>query len=283
MNERNEVGMQAEFWNDAGGRMWVENIERTHALLKPLGDALLERVAPQPGEAVLDVGCGGGLNSIELARRVGETGRVVAVDVSEIILDYARAQENLPANLEFVRADAATEIFRAAGFDLLFSRFGVMFFEDPIAAFRNMRANLRGGGRLVFQCWQVRERNPWLSIPMQAAFEILTPPDEMMDPRAPGPFSFADRDWVEEILQSAGFAEVQVEDLVLEMSMGSLEEAVAYSTRFGPAVEAFKAASDADRAAAEQAIRSAFQPLVRDGVVVGTASTWIVTANNPGE
>jgi len=279
MNERTEVGMQSEFWNEAGGRMWIDNIEQTHALLQPLGDALLVRAAPKTSEAVLDVGCGGGLNSIEIARLVGESGSVCGVDVSELILNYARSQPGLPGNLEFACVDAAKENFGGERFDLLFSRFGVMFFEDPKAAFANLRKSLRPGGRLTFQCWQAPQKNPWLSCPMQAAFEVLPAPAAASDPRAPGPFAFAEDNWIREILTDAGFTNVEIENLEIDMPMGTLEEAVAYSMRFGPAVEALNEASADERQLVERGIRAAYEPFAGDEGVIGPTATWIVTAD----
>ena len=279
MSERNEVGMQAEFWNEAGGRMWVDNITQTHALLQPLGDALMSIAAPQAGEAVLDIGCGGGLNSLEIARVVGQEGYVRGVDVSEIILDYARNQAGVPDHLEFTCDDAAVEDYGNARFDLLFSRFGVMFFNDPTAAFANLIRSLRSGGRLAFLCWQAPQKNPWLSCPMQAAFEILTPPEAAADPRAPGPFAFADDQWIREILSDAGFADVAVEGLEIDMPMGTLEDAVSYSMRFGPAVEALNQANEEERRAVEAGIRAAFEPFVSDGEVIGPTATWLVTGS----
>ena len=279
MNKQTEVGMQSEFWNEAGGRMWVDNIERTHALLQPLGEALMSRAAPGEGEQVLDIGCGGGLNSMEIAVLVGETGYVCGVDVSEMIVDHARAQPNLPGHLQFTCVDAAVEDFGDARFDLLFSRFGVMFFEDPKAAFANLRKALQPEGRLAFLCWQAPQKNPWLSCPMQAAFSILEPPEAAADPRAPGPFAFAEDSWITEILTDAGFADVEVENLEMDMPMGSLDDAVDYSMRFGPAVEALNQADDDERQAVSQAIRAAFAPFTSGDVVIGPTATWLVTAN----
>ena len=173
MSDRSETGMQSEFWNEAGGRMWVDNIEQTHQLIQPLGEALLAAAAPQAGELVLDIGCGGGLNSLELARAVGERGYVRGVDVSEIILDYARAQPDLPGNLEFTCDDAALEDYGEGRFDLLFSRFGVMFFEAPKTAFANLRRSLKQDGRLVFLCWQAPQKNPWLKNPPWMALPFV--------------------------------------------------------------------------------------------------------------
>ncbi len=275
---RQEIGLQAEFWNEAGGKMWVDNIEQTHALLKPLGDVIQDRAAVCEGESVLDIGCGGGLNSVELAARVGPAGHVLGVDVSEPILDYARAQPDMPPNLEFLCADAATEDLGSASFDLLFSRFGVMFFDNPKAAFTSLRGTLKPGGRLAFICWQAPALNTWLSVPMAAIFEVVPPPEPQPDPRAPGPFAFAEEAWVREILDDAGYADIAIESLELDMPMGARDDAVSYMMRFGPAVELLAQADENQRNEVERRICDAFTPFTREGVVTGPTATWIVTA-----
>ena len=276
---RQEIGLQAEFWNEAGGKMWVDNIEQTHALLKPLGDAIQDRAAVCEGESVLDIGCGGGLNSVELAARAGPAGHVLGVDVSEPILDYARAQPELPPNLEFLCADAATEDLGSASFDLLFSRFGVMFFDNPKAAFTSLRGTLKPGGRLAFICWQAPALNTWLSVPMAAIFEVVPPTEPQPDPRTPGPFAFAEEAWVREILDVAGYADIAIESLELDMPMGAMDDAVSYMMRFGPAVELLAQADENQRKEVERRIRDAFTPFTREGVVTGPTATWIVTAS----
>jgi ubiquinone/menaquinone biosynthesis C-methylase UbiE len=276
---KTEIGLQTEFWNEAGGKMWVDNIERTHALLKPLGDVIQDHAAVCKGESVLDVGCGGGLNSVELAVRVGPAGHVLGVDVSETILDCARAQPDLPPNLEFLCADAASEDLGSARFDLLFSRFGVMFFDNPKAAFTTLRGTLKPGGRLAFLCWQAPALNSWLSQPMAAIFEVLPPPEPQPDPRAPGPFAFAEAAWVREILDDAGYQDIEIESLELDMPMGAVDEAVSYMMRFGPAVELLAQADENQRNEVESRIRDAFLPFTREGLVTGPTATWIVTAS----
>src|SRR5262249_38336345 len=149
---------------------------------------------------VLDVGCGCGDSTVDLARRVAPDGTVVGMDISAVMLERARqtAREQ-GVNARFEHADAQTHAFAPASFDVLFSRFGVMFFADPTAAFANLRSALRPGGKLAFVCWQSLAENPWMLVPLGAAFQIIPPPP-MPAPDAPGPFAFADQSRVRSIL-----------------------------------------------------------------------------------
>jgi SAM-dependent methyltransferase len=189
------------YWNSAGGRRWVERQQSQDIVLGPILQATLERAELRQGERVVDIGCGTGASSIALAERIGLSGQVLGVDVSAPML--ACAAERLPpgAPIKFVRADATTYRFESAAFDLLFSRFGVMFFAEPARAFANLRAALKPSGRLAFACWRKFDENPWLQVPLRcyrgleglfdpAALEHV-PPLPRPDPEDPGPFSFA--------------------------------------------------------------------------------------------
>ena len=281
MNDSQSSGNEAEFWNNAGGNMWVSNMERTHELLHPLWQELLQRATPTAGETVLDVGCGGGVTSAELAARVAPGGSVVGVDVSAMILERAKAQPSMPDNLRFELADAGTTDLGESYYDLICSRFGIMFFEDPKSAFANLRAALKPSGRLVAMCWQAPGDNPWISRPVKATAKILPGPDERPDPRAPGPFAFADPAWVEEILHAAGFIAVNLEPVEMQMPMGSMDAAVAYMMRMGPSAEAVANATDEQRAAIEAAIREAFANYDSPQGVMAPCATWIISAK-PG-
>ena len=195
---------QREYWNEQAGPTWVRNQERLDAQIQPWGELALNALAAAPGEAVLDVGCGCGATSLALAAQVGPEGRVVGLDLSGPML--ARARERAAAegraNVSFLQADAQTHAF-APEFDALFSRFGVMFFDDPPAAFANLAGALRPGGRLSFACWQGREQNGWVSIPMAALIgEVELPPPPAPD--APGPFALGDPDRLRALLEGAG-------------------------------------------------------------------------------
>src|SRR6185369_15072156 len=191
----------------------------------------MDAAAVAAGERVLDVGCGCGSTTIELARRAGPTGHVVGADISGPMLADARARTAAAGlgNVELVHADAQTHAFPPSAFDLVFSRFGVMFFADPTAAFANLRGALRPGGRLAFVCWRSLPENPWMAVPLMAALQHLPPPT-IPGPEDPGPFSFADRGRVERILGGAGWSDVTVTPLdeTLTLPGGEIPQTVGF-------------------------------------------------------
>jgi SAM-dependent methyltransferase len=187
------------------------------------------------------------------------------------------------AQVRFEQADAQTHRFEPAAFDVLFSRFGVMFFADPAVAFANLRAALRPGGRLAFVCWQGIQDNPWMLVPMTAALQHLPPPP-ILDPGAPGPFAFADPARVEGILTTAGFGDVALDVLHETLTVGgttSLDAAVDFVLRLGPTSRALQAADPALRAVVSTAVRDALAPYHTDGGVRMPSGAWLVTARNP--
>jgi SAM-dependent methyltransferase len=209
------------YWNSAGGRRWVERQESQDIVLGPILQATLEPAQVRPGERVVDIGCGTGASSIALADRVGPSGQVVGVDVSAPML--ARAAERLPPGspVKLVHADAATYRFESSAFDLLFSRFGVMFFAEPARAFANLRTALNPSGRLAFACWRRFDENPWLKVPLRAALEHV-PPLPRPGLEDPGPFSFGSEQRVHRILADAGLRSVALEprDFDLDIACG---------------------------------------------------------------
>jgi SAM-dependent methyltransferase len=182
---------QLAFWNGAGGHTWVARQTHTDIILRPVSEALLHLAAPRVGERVLDVGCGCGASTLELARAVGPSGRVTALDISGPMLAEGRARAAAAgiANVDWRQADATTVALE--GFDLLVSNFGVMFFGDPVAAFAHMRSAANPGARMAFVCWRSLIENPWMGVPMQAVSPHI-PPRPKADPQAPGMFAFAD-------------------------------------------------------------------------------------------
>lgn len=273
---------QMQYWNEQAGPRWVRMQERLDAQIESLGLAALQRADIKPGEHVLDVGCGCGQTALELAERVGPHGAVVGIDLSQPML--ARARERQRArhleNLTFLHADAQTHAFEPERFNLIYSRFGVMFFDDPPAAFRNLRTALRPDGRLYFLCWQALDRNDWVRIPLKAVAQhrALPPPPAV---GTPGPFALADPDRVRRILEAGGFTNVRLDPYETELSLGgarNVDDAVAFLLEIGPISALLRDADAAVRARVAQEIRTAPLPYTNpDGVrLQGTA--WIVSA-----
>ena len=268
------------FWKEEGGDKWVENIDLLENQLAPLDDILLNRCAVQEGEVILDIGCGGGVTCTALAAQTGASGRVLGVDISRPILEVAKQRYRDILNLEYRLADAGSEDLGRAGYDLVVSRFGVMFFRQPLEAFRNIRGFLKPDGRLVFLCWRTLEENPWMTVPAEAAFTVLPRPEPPAepDPDAPGPFSLGDRDRLEALLEGAGYQGVRLEAVDIGMQLGSLEEAGHMATQIGPAAKPIQEVADGDRAAAIKHIEKALQAYDTPQGVVVPGACWVVTA-----
>jgi SAM-dependent methyltransferase len=270
---------QITYWNSRAGETWAAMQKRIDAQIEPLGVRAIERLAPHHGEKVLDIGCGCGTTTLELARRVGTSGHVTAADISRPMLDVARraAGEARAENIAFIEADAQIYAFGADSFDALFSRFGVMFFSDPVAAFKNLHAALKpGSGRLVFVCWRKLPENPWMATPVKAAMQHL-PPQPPADPQAPGPFAFADAERVTRILAEAGFADVAVTPHDQQVELGMLEQAVEHCTRVGPLSRLLTENPDAVDPVIDT-LRETLRDFETEGVVRMDAGVWIVSA-----
>lgn len=242
----------------------------------------MEAAGVHPGDRVLDVGCGCGGSSVELARRVGQAGTVRGVDVADVMLARAteRAREAGLRNVTFTAADASTHPFDTGAVDVVYSRFGVMFFADPPAAFANIRRALVPGGRLAFVCWQAPEHNPWLTRPMAALAQALPmPPPPPQD--APGPFAFADQERVRTILQRAGFRDVACRAYRDTITLGAttdLDGAVEFTLQLGPAARMLREQGPEVRPTAARIIREALAPLHTAEGVRLPALASIVTA-----
>lgn len=276
---------QIEYWNEISGARWVEMNDVIDAQLVPIGEAALARADVAPGQRVLDIGCGCGQTTLQLAERVGPTGEVVGLDISAVMLDRAR-ERALEAGLENVRfldADAQTASFDG-DFDLVFSRFGVMFFASPEAAFRNILTALRPGGRLVCVTWQPLPKNEWMFVPLQATAKILPPDGPPPDPTAPGPFALADSARFDAILSAAGFENPKHESLERDLLVGggrSLDETTVFVSQLGPSGAALRDATPALRAQVIDAVRAALEPYSDGQGVRMRAAAWIVTAERP--
>jgi SAM-dependent methyltransferase len=269
---------QIAYWNDAAGQTWAELQDLLDVQTEPLGRAVIAALAPRPGEFVLDVGCGCGQTSLTLAERVRPDGGVVGVDISQPMLAVARERAKAAPQVSFVEADAQTFAFEPGAFDAIHSRFGVMFFEDPAAAFANLRAALKPGGRLGFVCWRPIAENPIMSLPMAAAARHVPAPPPP-EPGAPGPFAFADPERVRAILSGAGFTDIAIAPQDLPAGGNSVEDALRLSLRVGPLGRQLREHPEG-REGAVAAIRAALSEHQIDGRVFLPSATWIVTAHN---
>ena len=272
---------QIESWDGPGGEKWVAQADRYDRINGPFNAHILKAIDPQPGQRALDVGCGNGALTLDVAARVAP-GEVVGLDISGPMLSFAtkRAAEAGVDNVRFEKGDAQVHDLAdaAEGFDILVSRFGVMFFEDPVAAFSNLARFLRPGARVAFTCWQEMLANDWIMTPVGAVLEHVPIP-ELGPPGQPGPFAFAERDKVETLLSSAGFADVALEDLKIPLLVGDdADDAVSFlrSTEIATTLLGDVDAETAERAWAS--VHKALEQHASDDGVRLRGAAWLVTA-----
>jgi len=269
---------QAAYWTENAGPTWVKLQAQLDEQLASLSAAAIAALDPKPGERLIDVGCGCGDTTLELARRVGPTGHVLGADISAPMLAVAKARAAAAGltQASFVEADAQTYAFEPA--DGVFSRFGVMFFAGPVAAFANLRRALRPGGRVAFVCWRAMAENPVMTAPLAAILPLLPEPPPAPPPEAPGPFAFADGDRLQRILSDAGFTNIRIEPHDEAIGWRDLDTAVTLALNMGP-VGAIARTNPDLLPRLEPAVRGALETYAGpDGVRVPSA-TWIVSAS----
>jgi SAM-dependent methyltransferase len=269
---------QIAYWNGPTGEKWAKYQSEMDRNLADATAGLLKLAAPQPGERVLDVGCGAGETSWRIAEMVGPGGAVLGVDISQPLLAQARGRAHAK-NVRFEEADASVCPFKP-DYDLIFSRFGVMFFDDPAAAFANIRKAAAREARLAFVCWRPVQENEWTMLPMAAAKPLL-PEQPPADPNAPGPFAFADRERTRGILAKAGFRDIAIEPFDGQMRLGTSPEhaALMLTSLMGPASRALKNVDEETRTKARDAIAkdmAAFQGSAPE--IAPSTACWLVTA-----
>ena len=272
---------QIEYWNGEAGQKWAQNDTHFERSIGTLNAPLLERARAAGARRALDIGCGCGNQTLALAQALGPGAQVTGIDVSEPRLAVARTRAAAgAAQMQFLHADAATHAFEPQSFDLLFSRFGVMFFADPAAAFTNLRRACATGARLVFCCWQGVDRNGWLRLPMQAlARHVELPP---IEPHAPGPFAFGERERVQDILGQAGFTSIRCEDLRIDLNFAqgaTLAEAAEALVQAGPAAPLLAKLDPGARADALAEVAAAVAPHYRNDCIMMPSAIWIVSAS----
>jgi SAM-dependent methyltransferase len=278
--ETSSNAAQIEYWNTTAGETWAQFQDALDRQIEPLGLAAMDVLRPREGEHIIDVGCGCGQTSLALAARVRPTGSVVGVDISEPMLDVALRRPRSAPDLRvaFRKLDAQAGDLGQGFFDAAYSRFGVMFFSDPVAAFANIRASLKPGGRLAFVCWRPLNENPWMQAPLQAALPYL-PPVAPPDPTAPGPFAFADPSRVRSILADAGFGSETIDPFDAGIGGGDVEQTLKLALGVGPLGRALREHPGLTDSVAV-AVRNLLSKYVTPSGVLMPAAVWIVRAHN---
>ena len=269
---------QSTLWNEASGPAWVALQEVLDRMLAAFEARLTAEAFPGGSRRVLDIGCGAGATTLAMARRLGPAGLCLGVDISAPLVAAAKARaaaEGVDA-AAFVLGDAQTYAFEANDFDAVISRFGVMFFDDPVAAFANIRRAARPGATLTFAAWRTPAENPFMTTAVRVAAPFL-PPMPAPDPDAPGQFAFADAERVRRILGASGWRDVTVTSLDLPAEVAEAD-LMAYVTRLGPVGAALRTADEATRARVTEALELGFRPYVQDGVARFTSACWLVKA-----
>jgi SAM-dependent methyltransferase len=277
---------QVEFWNSASGQRWVTYQDALDQRLVPLTEQLIERAGVRHGEAIIDVGCGAGTTTLQLAAATGAHGSVLGIDISEPLLAAARRRVlgTGCANVRLVQADAQTHRFERACHDLVVSRFGVMFFDDPVRAFANLLSALRPGGRLAFVSWGGLKANPWFLLPLEVGIPRLGAP-EPQPPRAPGPLALSEPDYINDVLTGAGFVQVRIEPVATHLSGArSTREEAELMSMFGPLSRLLRerGADEATAAVLVAELAERLTPYMTPDGVRLPAIVHLVTAATPG-
>lgn len=274
---------QAAYWAGTGGDHWVAEQARYDRMTAPFGDRVVEVLGARPGQRVLDVGCGTGALSLAIGPLVAPEGSVLGLDISPPMLAVAtrRGRAAGQDNVTFQRGDAQVHDLPEGGFDAVVSRFGVMFFDDPHAAFANLARSVRPGGRFVFACWQAMAANEWLVVPVAAALTQVPMPD-LGSLAGPGPFSLAEPDDIRSILEGAGLPGASVEDVHRPMRLGAtVDDTVTFMQGTDMAAILLGDAADDAAAAAWDAVRAALGRYAGSDGVVLEGAAWVVAATRP--
>lgn len=277
MTETPSPTVDGAFWKQAGGEAWLSMQGLMERLYQPVSDAILDRLVPETGWRVADIGCGGGATTLDLARRIGPSGQAIGVDVSAALLASARRHAEAAGltHARFIEADAQTHDFGTGALDAMISRFGVMFFADPIAAFINLRGGVLSGGEMVFAVWRRPEDNPMALLPAEAV-EGLLPDVPRPTTEGPGRFAFADADRVRRLLTQTGWRDVAIAPLDVDTPC-TFEDALTLSTRMGVLGPILPTLDQALRARVIEAVGTALEAQAVDGVVPMQAACWLVT------
>ncbi len=271
---------QATLWNGPAGRAWVEAQALLDRMFKPFEDLLVEAVSVGVGDQVLDVGCGTGSTTLAITRLLGTKGRCIGIDISDPMIAAARARAERESTLaSFIRANAQSYAFEPASFDMIISRFGVMFFNDAVQAFANLRRAARQAAKLRFVAWRSATENPFMTAAERAAAPLL-PNLPARHPDAPGQFAFADQCRIYRILEESGWTEIDIRPIDVACTLPE-KALVHYLTQLGPVGRLLQEADDRTRTQVIETVRAAFDPYVHGTEVRFTAACWMVSARAP--
>lgn len=268
---------QHALWNGPAGRAWVAQQELLDRVLEPFQHLLVEAARALSPRRVLDVGCGAGSTTLAVARLLGAKGQCVGADISQPLIEAARARaerEGTPAG--FIRADVQSHRFEPAGFDLIISRFGVMFFDNPVLAFANLRRAASSDGRLRLIAWRSAAENPFMTTAERAAAPLL-PNLPARKPQGPGQFAFGDRQRVASILEESGWGDIDIQPVDVECTLPETE-LVGYFSQLGPVGLMLQDADERTSTQVIQTVRAAFDPFVRGTEVRFAAACWMIGA-----
>lgn len=277
LNSARADSAQAALWNGPVGRAWVETQELLDQMFKPFADRLVDAVAFEAARSVLDVGCGTGGTTLAVARQLGMKGNCTGIDISHEMIASARSRaerESLPAS--FICAGAQAYPFAPARFDMIISRFGVMFFDDPVRAFANLRYAATNNARLRVIAWRSEPENPFMTAAERAAAPLL-PNLPVRQPDAPGQFAFANSQRVRNILEQSGWAGIDVQPIDVACTLPE-KDLVSYLSRLGPVGLMLHEADGRTRAHVIETVRAGFEPYIHGTEVRFTAACWMVSA-----
>jgi len=274
----------AAYWEQEAGPKWVASREMLDLAMEPVSASILAAAALRPGERVVDVGCGAGSLTLAAATAVGVDGEVLGLDVSRPLAAEASERTASLESVTIAVGDAQVYALSSAA-DAVVSRFGVMFFTDSVAAFRNLRAGMAPGGRLVFACWQGVDRNPWITWPVAAIGDLApepTGPSPYAGADEPGPFRFAKREFTARLLAEAGFEEPTFQSIEQDLAIaGSVDDIMGFVQHVGPLSRTLSAIEEAQRGAALARVRTYVQEHLDGGVMKRGAGWWVVSARAP--
>jgi SAM-dependent methyltransferase len=280
MMERDRIMDQATLWNGPSGQAWIDLQEPLDRMYQPIQDLLVEAVSARASGSVLDLGCGTGGTTIAVARVLGARGGCIGLDISEPMIAFARKRaEREHSSAGFITADAQTHVFEPASFDMIISRFGVMFFDDPVRAFGNLRRAARKDAELRFVAWRSPQENPFMTTAERVAAPLL-PALPARQPNAPGQFAFADDRRVHSILQESGWTGIAIRPLDMACTLPEKDLALHF-TRLGPVALFLRETDAPTRTRVVSALRAAFEHYVHGEEVRFTAACWMVSARAP--